>query len=85
MKMLNWEAFYILSGNITEILLIHVGHSCYILSTFKAHAKHFNCIFWNSWTLLMYVGLRVEVQVNVMRWEQRGAGECDAMGATRWD
>ena len=28
---------------------------------------------------------RVEVQVNVMRWEQRGVGECDAMGATRWD
>ena len=25
-----------------------------------------------TWTLLMYVGLRVEVQVNVMRWEQRG-------------
>jgi len=23
--------------------------------------------------------------VNVMRWEQRGVGECDAMGATRWD
>ena len=25
-----------------------------------------------TWTLLMYVGLRVEVQVNVMRWEQPG-------------
>jgi len=35
-----------LSGNIPTIFLIHLGHSCYILSTFDVHSTYFNCIFF---------------------------------------
>ena len=35
-----------LSGNIPTIFLIHLGHSCYILSTFDVHSTYFNCILF---------------------------------------
>jgi len=42
----NSTAFYTLSGNIPTIFLIHLGHSCYILSTLEVHSKHSNCILF---------------------------------------
>jgi len=33
-------------GNIPEIFLIHLGHLCYILSTFNIHSTYSNCILF---------------------------------------
>jgi len=40
------DAFYTLSRNIPAIFLIHLEHSCYILSVFEVHSKYSNCILF---------------------------------------
>jgi len=39
MKVLDLASFYTLSGNIPSIFLIHLGHSCYIRSTFYRYSS----------------------------------------------
>ena len=46
MRMLDSASFYIQSGNIPAIFLIHLGHSCYIPSTFEVHSRYSSCILF---------------------------------------
>ena len=46
MKMLDSASLYTLSGNIPAIFLIHLGHSCYIPSTFEAYSRYSSCILF---------------------------------------
>ena len=45
MKMLDSAAFYTRSGNNPAVFWIHLGHSCYIPSTFEVHSRYSSCIF----------------------------------------
>ena len=43
--------FYTLSGNNLAVLLIHLGHSCYIVSTAEVHSKYSNTLVFSVWIL----------------------------------